>query len=127
MATSSDINAKIRQLTSEKNSYETEKSKYKTSLTYAKKLLNSINSSLKYLEQAEDSIKKYFVIGTKTADNGEIKNEKEELNKIVKKLNNMIIPGINDKISSLDSKIKSIEKQITELKRQLAISQTSSN
>ena len=116
--TKSQIKAKINSLTKENNNYMSERTKYKNSLSYANKLISSLKSSNNYLNSSNNNLKKYFMINGKTADDGKIVNIKEDVNKIIKKLNNTIIPNINSNIKNLDNKINSTTKEINVLKRQ---------
>ena len=117
--TRAQINTKINQLTRQKNSYASEKTNYEKSLTYAKKLVQSLNNSVAYLATSNDYMQRFFTINNKTADGGKISKTKEEINQIIKKLNNIIIPNINNNISSLKTKINNADKEIAKLKKEL--------
>ena len=121
--TKSQIRAKINTLTRTKNSYVSERDKYKTSRTYAEKLIRNLNDSNKYLISSDDYMKRYFMINGKTADGGEINKTKDEVNLIIKKINNTILPSINSNINSLNNKITKTEKEINDLRRQYETAQ----
>lgn len=121
--TRAQINSKITQLTREKNNCVNERTKYKNSLTYANKLVSSLNSSSTYLVNSNDYMKRFFTINNKTADGGKINSTKENINQIVKKLNNTIIPSINSNINNLTTRINNIDREINKLKRDLQTAQ----
>lgn len=118
--TKSQIRSRINSLSREKAGYVGERTKYKTSLDYAERLVRNLDTSSNYLISSNDYMKRFFTINNKTADNGEIVTSKEQIGQMIKKLNNTIIPTINRNISDLNNKISRIEKQISELRRQLA-------
>lgn len=116
--TKAQIQSKINSLTIKKNNCENRRSSYKTSLTYANKLLNNLNSSISQLNSSNDYLKRFFTINNKTADGGKIEKVKSEINQIIKKLNNTIIPDINSNINSLTGDINYCTREINELVRQ---------
>ncbi len=118
--TKSQIRSRINSLSREKTGYVGERTRYRTSLDYAEKLIANLNTSTNYLVSSNDYMKRFFTINNKTADNGEIVTTKEQISQMIKKLNITIIPTINRNISDLNTKISRIERQISELRRQLA-------
>lgn len=117
--TRAQIKSRINSLTKQKSNYISERTKYKKSLSYGNKLLNSLKNSKGYLSSSNDYLRKYFTINGKTADSGKINKTTESLNNIIKNLNNTIIPEINNSINNLNSKINRTDREISNLKRQL--------
>ena len=115
-----EISRRINSLTREKTACQNEREKYKTSLTYATKLVSSLSKSENDLNHSNNYMEKFFTINNRTADNGKIISTRDELNQIIKKLNNTIIPEINNNINMLTREITNIERQISSLRRQYA-------
>ena len=116
--TRAEISRQINSLTRKKNVCENERKKYKTSLTYATKLVGSLSSSRNDLNYSNSNMEKYFTINNKTADSGKIISTRDELNEMIRKLNHTIIPEINNNINMLTREIANIERQISSLRRQ---------
>ena len=116
--TKEQIRREINNLTRVKNNYDSEVVKYRNSLSYANKLVKNLTNTINYLNSANDYMKRYFTINKKTADDGEINKNKEQINKIIKKLNSTIIPSINSNINDLNIKITKTNREINILKRQ---------
>lgn len=119
MLTSSEIQAKINDLTRQKNNYEKIISSYRTSLTHANKLIRNLQDSFNSLNSANDYLKRYFTINGNTMDSGKVEKSKIEISKTIKKVNNTIIPSINDNIRDLTRKINLLMQEINNLKRQI--------
>ena len=116
--TREQLKREINRLIKVRRDYDTERSRYRESLSYADKLVKNLSGSINYLNTSTDYIKRYFVINNKTADGGEIIKKKEQINQIIKKINSTIIPNINNNISDLNNKITRTDREINSLKRQ---------
>ncbi len=116
--TKAQIKNKINTLTREKNSYNTTRNIYKNSLNLAKSLVTNLGSTNSSLMGAYDNMKRYYAINGNGIDNVKITKNKENINQIIKKLNNTVIPSINNYIRDLDYKINSIDRQIQQLNRE---------
>lgn len=116
--TREQIRREINNLTRYRNNYDNERRKYRDSLNYAQKLVRNLTDSINYLNTSNDYMKRYFTINNKTADSGETSKTKEQINQMVKKLNNTIIPSINSNISNLNTKITKTDREISILRRQ---------
>ncbi len=121
--TRSQIKSKINALTREKNSYNATRNSYKNSLNLAKSLVTSLNSTNNSLTGAYDNMRRYYAVNGKTADNGKITKNKDNINQIIKRLNNTVIPSINNCIHDLDYKINSINRQIQQLNREYRLAE----
>ena len=117
--TRKEIQYKINQLTKQLNNYTSEKNSYSNSLGYAKKLVSSLNTSLQYLNTTNDNLKSSFTINGKTADGGKVEETKNEVNAVIREVNNSVIPDINSNIKTLTNKINNINSQLYTLRRQL--------
>ena len=113
--TKSEIKYKIDTLTWEKNNCIGTRDNYKKSLSYANKLVSNLKSGISYLNTTKDHMKKNFTINGKTADGGKIEKTATNVNGIVKKLNNTIIPRINQEINSLNNEINNLTYRINSL------------
>ena len=102
------------------NGCKQSKSNYNNSLNYAKKMLSGLNSSFKDLNSANDDLKKSFTIAGKTADAGNIEKLREEVNTVIKDINNRLIPGINTCIKDMNNAINYRNNEINKLKRELS-------
>ena len=118
--TKKEIQYKINQLNRQLTNYQNEKNDYSTSLSYANKLVASLNSGLNNLKTSNDNLKKYFTINGKTVASDNIESACNELQSSIKELTGVIIPGINKEIKNLSSKIYNIQIQISNLRRQYA-------
>ena len=116
MATNSEMQSKINELTRKKIGYEKTMSSYKTSLTHANKLITNLQDSLNNLNSSNDYLKRYFTINNKTVDGGKLE---KNITKIIKQINNTIIPSINGNIRDLTTKINFLTREINNLKRQI--------
>ena len=119
MLTNTEIQSRINELTRQKSSYEKTMSSYKTSLTYANKLITNLEDSLNILNSSNDYLKRYFTINNKTVDGGKIETNKMKINQIIRNIKNIIIPSINSNVRDLTTKINSITREINNLKRQI--------
>ena len=105
------LTVRLQELNKQKKNCESERTKYKTSLTNANKLVQRLNESVKYLNNTNDYMKKYFTINGKTADGGKINSIKESTNEIIRKIKTRVIPSIDSSISNLNFKINKIDKE----------------
>lgn len=115
-----ELEKQIQLKTKMLKSYIKSKNDYVTSLDYIKKVLKSLNTSLQYIKTSNDNLSSAFTINGKTADAGNLKKIKEDVETAIRNINCNMIPEINKKIKTLSNNINYKENEINKLKRQLA-------
>lgn len=114
--TKSQIKSKINTKESQKKKYQQERDNYAASIDYSGKVIRNLKTCVtSYLSFANDSLKRYFTIDGKSADNGKINEIIKEINDIVNHLNNKVIPDLNSHKNTLDANIKTLKTEIDKL------------
>ena len=112
------LRSQIQKKEREISTCKTNISNLNKSLSYSNKLVSKLNNDQTNLKIVLENLKKYFVINKKTGDNGKVEKIISELDKIIKKLNNSIIPEIKRMISEQEKQRDIKQIQLNRLKRE---------
>lgn len=96
-----------------------QKMKLEQALNESKELKSTLEKGVSTLDRAEENMRRYFTIGGKSADNGEITRAKEEIRKIIKKITNEVIVSIKRELDKNEREHKEIQKTMNELEAKL--------
>lgn len=107
-----EISDEVKEQENCKRQYEAEKLQCNKSLEQAEKLKSQLIKINSELSTIIDSMSKNFYMGNKTGDNGKIELINQRTIKIIKKLNETIIPNIKSRINELSRNINSLQSQI---------------
>ena len=107
------IRIKLNKLYNDKAKYNKDLSDYKTSLTYANKIVSSLKNCKNHLNSSLDNLKKSFKINNKTADDGKIKEVINSIDTILNNLEKKVIPNINSSITNINESLRTVNYNIT--------------
>ena len=112
------INQEISSLESSNSQLREKKDGYNQALQSANKMIEYLNDSKNHLSVAQDNLKNYFTINNKSADNGKIDDINDQIDLIIKNINNSVIPNLNQCISDADQAIANANNKISNYRDQ---------
>lgn len=117
MAEDKNVKEKTDALNKEVKNLNENKTKYKNMNKKIEEALIELKKAKQYLDTAHNELKKNYSSETASKKSVEFQNEINAINKLIKKLNDTILPESNRQINSINSKVTNKNDEIQKLNK----------